>query len=295
RKLWIASGLCFTFFLVELIGGIMSNSLAILSDSFHLLSDLAGFIISIASIYLARRKATKRHSFGFHRAEILGALASVLLIWIMTVFLVNEAIDRVQHPRPINGPMMLGIAVIGLVVNLILIFALGHGHAHAHGAEEAGHGHSHAHGGNMNLRAAVIHIIGDIVSSLGVIISSVIVTFWPEWVIVDPICTFLFSVIVMFTTFRLVKDSMVVLMEGTPSHIDPAAVEHDLASVPFVVSVHDLHIWTLTVGKEALAVHLCVSRSASDPSHVADGVLAAAHEILCTKYGVHHATIQIEA
>ncbi|KAJ3364378.1 hypothetical protein GGF32_001902 [Allomyces javanicus] len=315
KRLWIASALCFSFFLVELIGGIWSNSLAILSDSFHLLSDFSGFLISLFSLYLAQRKATKRHSFGFHRAEILGALMSVLIIWVVTGVLVMEAVDRVRHPRPIDGPIMLAVASMGLVVNVILVFALGHGHDHDHNhghdhghqhshdevdAVEQGHGqhdHGHAHGHghshrNINLRAAIIHIIGDIVSSIGVLISSIIVTLYPEWVIVDPICTFFFSVIVMCTTFTLIRDSIGILMESTPAHIDPHQIEADLLTIPNVLAVHDLHVWVLTVGKPALAVHVEV------PAHLPvaeyDLVLTSAQDLLCDKYSVHHTTIQVD-
>ncbi|KAJ3375088.1 hypothetical protein GGF31_005810 [Allomyces arbusculus] len=317
KRLWIASALCFSFFLVELIGGIWSNSLAILSDSFHLLSDFSGFLISLFSLYLAQRKATKRHSFGFHRAEILGALVSVLIIWVVTGVLIMEAVDRMHNPRPIDGPIMLAVASMGLVVNFILVFALGHGHDHGHGhghdhghahqhshnevdAAEQGHGHhdhGHAHGHghnhrNINLRAAIIHIIGDIVSSVGVLISSVIITLYPEWVIVDPICTFFFSAIVMCTTFALIRDSIGILMESTPAHIDPHQIETDLLAIPNILAVHDLHVWVLTVGKPALAVHVEV------PAHLPvaeyDLVLTSAQDLLCDKYSVHHTTIQVD-
>ncbi|KAL7754216.1 hypothetical protein RI367_000197 [Sorochytrium milnesiophthora] len=312
RKLWIASGLCMTFFVIELVGGIMSGSLAILSDSFHLLSDLSGFLISLFAIYLAQRKATKKHSFGFHRAEIIGALVSVFLIWIVTGVLVKEAIDRVREPQPVDGRMMMIIAVLGLGVNLILVFALGHGHDHGH---DHGHGHSHNHGHahvdeeqgiapaatagvsgndhhNLNVRAAIIHVIGDIISSIGVLISSIVIYYRPEYTIVDPICTFVFSVIVLFTTFQLIRDSLTVLMEGTPAHIDPHAVEQDLLDVSGVMAVHDLHIWTLTVGQVALAVHVEVVPNVSVARY--SEILSDIEDMLCTKYKVHHNTVQLE-
>ncbi|KAI9189693.1 hypothetical protein H9P43_001126 [Blastocladiella emersonii ATCC 22665] len=304
RKLWLASGLCFVFFIIELIGGILSQSLAIYADSFHLLSDLSGFLISLAAIYLARRKATKEHSFGFHRAEVLGAIISILLIWVVTAFLVVEAIDRLRNPLPINGRVMLGTAAMGLVVNLILIFALGHGHdhghghghshghhGHSHGDEEAG-GHHHHHHHNINLNAAFIHVLGDTALSVGVLIAAAIITWRPDLVIVDPICTFIFSFIVMGTTVGLIRDSIGVLMEGTPAHIDPHAVEADLARIPNVLTVHDLHIWTLTMGKAALAVHIEVPEDIL--IHEYDAVLEAAQNLVCSKYAVHHTTIQLE-
>ncbi|ORZ38131.1 cation efflux family-domain-containing protein [Catenaria anguillulae PL171] len=301
RKLWIATILCSIFFVIELVGGIMSNSLAILSDSFHLLSDLSGFLISLAALYLARRKATTTHSFGYHRVEILGAIVSILLIWAVTAWLLMEAVERVRNPVQIDAPVMLGV----------LIFALGHGHDHGHGHghghshghshshshsdAEAGHSHSHSHGhshDNVNLRAAIIHIIGDIVQSVGVIISSLIIYFRPDLSIMDPICTFLFSIIVMFTTFSLIRDALRVLMEGTPTHIDPQAVERDLASIPNVLAVHDMHIWTLTMGKCAMACHIEVRRTVL--THEYEAILEAAQALVCSKYAIHHTTMQLE-
>ncbi|KAJ1501416.1 hypothetical protein HMI55_003403, partial [Coelomomyces lativittatus] len=146
---------------------------------------------------------------------------------------------------------------------------------------------------NINLRAAIIHIIGDIVSSLGVLIASIVITLKPEYSIIDPICTFFFSAIVLFTTFQLIRDSVYVLMEGTPAHIDPCSVESDLLTIPNVLAVHDLHLWTLTVGKVAMAVHLVVSEDAST-NHYAN-VLELAQDLLCQRYHVHHTTIQVES
>lgn len=265
-RLLLASGLCFVFFLVELIAGYCANSIAILLDSFHLLSDLSGFLISLGAMYLSKRKATRNHSFGYHRAEILGALLSVLLIWIVTGFLVMEAVERVRNPQPVDGKVMLSVAIVGLIVNLVMVLALGHDH------------------GNINVRSAVIHILGDIISSVGVVVSSIVVYVRPDYMVVDPICTFVFSVVVLCTTFNILSDSVHVLMEGTPSSIDSVSLEQDLLAIEHVTDVHDLHIWTLTIGKPALAVHI---EATSD-------VLHSAQEMLCEKYNIHHTTIQIE-
>eukprot|EP00835_Amoeboradix_gromovi_P000573 NODE_20_length_39102_cov_0.325513.p10 type:complete len:310 gc:universal NODE_20_length_39102_cov_0.325513:4248-3319(-) len=282
RKLIYASALCFVFFLAELLGGIYSNSLALISDSFHMLSDVSGFAISLASIWIASRPRTARHSYGFHRAEILGAVISVLLIWVLTGILLMEAIARIQNPVDINAPVMLITSTLGLIVNLIVLYILGghhHGHSHSHHHPpiieeleddiEAGKNRmtqqtnddqttslvaspvqaSNDVHQNINLRAAIIHAVGDALFSLGVIIASLIIFFNPELKIVDPICTFVFSIIVLYTTLRILKDSVFVLMESTPLHIDADKLKLELSNIFGVADVHCFHVWLLSIGR----------------------------------------------
>jgi len=311
RKLILVSILCCIFMVAEVIGGFLANSLAIMTDAAHLLSDLAGFLISIFALWLAQKAPTSKLSFGFHRAEIIGALLSVLLIWVLTGVLVYEAIQRILKPEVVDGKLMFVVATLGLTVNLVMgcvLFSSGHGHSH--GLSGGGHGHSHGgHGGhdeenpeteslvsstaaaeheeNINVRAALIHVIGDAIQSVGVMLAAALIWYNPTWNIADPICTFLFSILVLFTTTRLVGQSMRVLMEGSPEGIDPAAVERALARIPGVVEVHDLHIWSLTVGKASLSVHLLSTGEASK-------VLENAHQLLAKQFSIHHTTIQVE-
>ncbi|KAJ3125166.1 hypothetical protein HK098_000540 [Nowakowskiella sp. JEL0407] len=343
RKLIIAIVLCFGFFLIELLAGIFSGSLAILSDSFHLLSDIAGFGISLSAIYLSQQPATPSHSFGFHRAEILGAILSTFLIWILTVGLVWEAVKRLYTPVEIDARMMFWTALVGVCVNLVLGWTLhsehehghGHGHHHSHGhshshshshshdAHEEEHEHNHSDGDhhedieaqphkhshkqkksqNINIKSATLHVLGDLISSIGVLISAAIIWYNPKYTFVDPICTFIFSGLVLLTTVKLMKNSLGVLMEGTPKDIDPHAVAQDLRKIKGVIDVHDLHIWNLTIGKSALAAHLDILPSANDttsPStpHITiedfNNILTTAQNLICEKYGIHHSTIQLE-
>lgn len=286
RKLIYASILCFLFFLAELCGGLFANSLALISDSFHMLSDVSGFAISLASIWLAKRPSTSTHSYGFHRAEILGAVMSVLLIWILTGILLSEAIERIKKPVDINAPVMLITSSLGLVVNLVVLFVLGghHSHNHSHAPdiedleEDIDTGRNrmtktpeisnkspaasllsseiveehHVHQ-NINLRAAIIHALGDALFSLGVIIASLIIFFKPEWKIVDPICTFIFSIIVLYTTLRILKDSIFVLMEATPAHVDVERLKQELNKIPGVKDLHCFHVWLLSIGRVNLS------------------------------------------
>ncbi|KAL1924573.1 uncharacterized protein VTP21DRAFT_4227 [Calcarisporiella thermophila] len=326
RRLIIATTLCLLFFAAELAGGFIANSLALMSDAFHLLSDIASFAVALAAILLAEMPATKRHSFGFHRAEVIAALVSVFTIWILTAYLVSEAIERIRNPQPIDGKTMLIVSSLGVVVNLILMFSLGHGHSHGHS-----HDHDHDHDpiadsnnhqvendgqqqcvseaergrlasqkpkveANINVKAAALHVIGDLISSIGVLISSIIIMIDPTKTIVDPICTFIFSILVLFTTYRLVVDSVSILMEGTPSHINPQEVKEALEKIQGVRVVHDLHIWTLTAGKTSLAVHLQVepATAPSDSRPDFSRILTEAQHLLCDDFGIHHSTVQIE-
>ncbi|KAI9321633.1 cation efflux protein [Dichotomocladium elegans] len=289
RKLLFATALALIFFTTELVAGYFANSLALMSDAFHLLSDVASFIVALAAIYLAEKPATKRHTFGFHRAEVIAALVSVFTIWILTAFLVREAVERVKHPQEINAKLMCMTAAIGVVVNVI------HGdeeharHEHGNGEPVVKPPHKEA---NINLRAAALHVIGDLLASIGVLISSIILIFKPKLTIVDPICTFIFSLLVLYTTYHLVRDSLAVLMEGTPGHIDLDAIQKTLQEIPGVTAVHDLHVWTLSPGKSSLTAHITIARNA-DISY--DEVLARGQRIVCDRFGVHHSTIQVES
>ncbi len=226
NKLILASILCLFFMVLEIIGGFLANSLAIATDAAHLLTDFASFMISLFSLWVASRPATRRMSFGWHRAEVIGATVSVLLIWVVTGILVYVAIERIVSKNyEIDATIMLITSGVGVLVNIIMGCTLHqHGHGHSHGG---GGGHGHAHDSNdpetlarlsekenINVRAAFIHVLGDFLQSLGVFVAALIIYFKPEWVIIDPICTFIFSVLVLFTTVRILKDTMNVLMEG---------------------------------------------------------------------------------
>ncbi|CAG8673018.1 11411_t:CDS:2, partial [Acaulospora morrowiae] len=262
-------------------------NLALLSDSFHLLSDLVSFTISLLSIYLSHRPASKSHSYGYYRAEILGALFSILLIWILTCFLCLEAYDRISNPKEVDGKTMFIISCIGVFVNLLLIFVLGHTHFHSHDSKD--NKDSHNNGDGVNIRAALLHVFGDLLSSLGVLISSIVIIYDPSKVWVDPLCTFFFSVLVMATTFGILKSSIRVLMEATPPHIDIQAVKLDLKSIEGVRSVHDLHVWDLTVGKTILVAHLKLQKYSPtqySETFTRSSILSMARKMLRKKYNI---------
>ena len=431
RKLLLVSIICILFMSIELAGGLYAHSLAILTDAAHLLSDLLGYVISIFSVWLSARPASGIMTFGFQRAEVIGAMASVILIWGLTIWLISEACMRIIDPVEVDGFVMLITSIFGLLCNLVMMKVLhgsgshhGHSHGHAcggHGAPHDGHDahegkhkqekhptppppphyvsphlvekHRHTHTQedevihrldeesssheavgeelgtlkprefltplnririhdqhptplkfspelesnkkeslkssmelirfrryshshyitspkipslmlhqsmnqseehsqekeekeHINVRAAFIHILGDILQSIGVIIAALIIYFYPRLTYADPICTLLFSLIVVCTTVNIVKDCIRVLMEGTPEEVNMTTLLSDIEDLDCVNSVHDLHVWSLSVGKRAMSVHL-VSR---DPAAALREATRICHS---SKYKIPHTTIQI--
>ncbi|CAI5455739.1 unnamed protein product [Caenorhabditis angaria] len=294
RVLWLTVALCLFFMICEVFGGILAGSLAIVTDAAHLLTDFASVLISLFSLYIARRKPSQTMSFGFHRAEVLGAFFSVFLIWIVTGVLVVLAILRIINgDYEVEGGIMAITAGLGVVVNLVMLALLyfgGHSHSHGGGSSHS-HGHSHGSGSdkNINVRAAFIHVLGDLLQSIGVLIAALFIYFEPSWVIIDPICTLLFSVIVLCTTIYIMRDALIVLLEGRPSNIDFAKVFSSLEDIEGVRKVHDLRIWCLTMDKIALSVHLEI-----DSNSQSQAVLRETRHMLKQTYNVHEITIQIE-
>lgn len=302
KKLLIASALCVIFMIAEIIGGVLSNSLAIATDAAHLLTDFASFMISLFSIWVASRPATRKMPFGWYRAEVIGALTSVLLIWVVTGILFYLAIERIVHKDfTLNATVMLITSAVGVAVNLVMGLSLHqHGHSHSGG---------HSHGGNIadaenglnddlkgeqtkrniNVRAAFIHVLGDFIQSIGVFIAALIIYFKPSWNIVDPICTFLFSVLVILTTVAIIKDVMNVLMEGIPKGFEYSQVENTFMQIDGVVKVHNLRIWALSLDKTALSAHLAIK-----PGTSPQNILCTATRNIHEKYKFFEMTLQIE-
>ncbi|XP_051953593.1 zinc transporter 4 isoform X2 [Xyrauchen texanus] len=270
RKLGFAALLYFLFMVGELIGGYVANSLAIMTDALHMLTDLIGIIVSLLALWLSAKPPTYRFTFGLHRLEVLSAGISVLLIYILTGVLVNEAAQRTIHQDfTIDGDVMLITAAVGVAVNLVMGLLLNQtGHLHSHS-----HGHTHSHGspgrgqdqgqrghGSLAVRAAFIHALGDLVQSVGVLIAAYIVRFKPEYKLADPVCTYLFSVLVLFSTFQIIRDTGIILLEGVPRHVDVACIRADLLKLQHVERVEELKLWALTADKTAVIVHLQLGR-----------------------------------
>lgn len=299
RQLIISSCLCLIFMLAEIIGGYLSNSLAIMTDAAHLLSDLAGFLISLFALWVGQKAPTRRMSFGYYRAEILGAVVSVLFIWVLTGVLVYMAVDRVRFPDyEIDADTMLIVSGGGVVINIIMGLVLHnpcgrHHHGHSHGLQPAQNQIEESTNSqtfqNINVRAAFIHVLGDLVQSIGVLIAAFIIRYKPEYKLADPICTFIFSLLVIFTTLSIMKDAVHVLMEGFPRNLNYGDVKNALTNVKGVKAAHSLHIWSLTVDKNTLSVHLAV-----DPDMDPHAVLQEAQLLIRRMYKIYHCTIQVE-
>jgi len=303
NKLIYASILCVLFMIGEIIGGFLSNSLAIATDAAHLLTDFASFMISLFAIWVAAKPKSQKLSFGWHRAEVLGAIVSVLMIWLVTGILVYMAVLRVINKNyEINAEVMLITSGMGVVVNIIMGATLGHGHGHgggdhghSHGGGDAennedSHGHAHAkEQENINVRAAFIHVVGDFIQSLGVFIAALVIYFKPTWTIIDPICTFVFSILVLGTTFTILQKTIGVLMEATPSGVDYDFVKSTFLSVPGIKQIHNLRIWGLTTDKTALSAHLAVEKGLN-----AQQVLQEATIKIRSVYNFYEMTLQVE-
>ncbi|CAK9215591.1 unnamed protein product [Sphagnum troendelagicum] len=289
--------------IVEVIGGTLSNSLAILTDAAHLLSDIAGFAIAIFAIWASGWEATPHQSFGFYRLEILGALVSIQIIWLITGVLLYEAIVRFLHPKEtINGRIMFIVALVGLLSNVGLMFTLGHdGHGHTHAQDHNHDNHDvdlctskNTNGDqnskiNINVRGAYLHALGDLIQSIGVMISGCVIWYNPNLKILDPICTILFSILVLATTIQILRDVIEVLMESTPREIDATTLQNGLLGISGVVAVHELHIWAITMGKTLLACHIL-----AEPLANTNEVLHKVTDYCEKTYGISHVTIQVE-
>ena len=313
KKLTWVCVICTIFMIIEIIGGYLANSIAIMSDAAHLLSDLLGFVISIISIYISRKVAKNHMSYGYHRAEIIGALVSIVLIWALTIWLLYEATLRIINTPQVDGLIMIIISVIGFSFNVIMGVVLAKsGVPHSHGLHSHGHDHDHDHhhehehqhdssdeeialhdedehnhkNTNVNLRASFIHVLGDALQNVGVLIAGVIIFLFPRFSIADPICTYIFSIIVGLTTIRILKDCIFVLMEGSPVDIDMEELEKDLKEIKGVKEIHDLHVWSLSMGKISLSCHICCD----DPQKT----LKKAKKMIAKKYKIDHITIQVE-
>ncbi|KAJ3592838.1 hypothetical protein NHX12_005176 [Muraenolepis orangiensis] len=311
KKLGIAAVLYLLFMMGEFVGGYVANSLAIMTDALHMLTDLIGILVSLLALWLSAKPPTARYTFGLHRLEVVSAGISVLLIYILTAVLLYEAVQRTMQPDfDIDGDVMLITAAVGVAVNLVMGFLLNqdghlHGHGHSHGHSQ-GHGHSHGPApppasqppgtgapqkphGSLAVRAAFIHALGDLVQSVGVLVAAYIVRFKPEYKMADPICTYIFSILVLFTTIRIIRDTGLIVLEAAPRHLDVQRIREDLLKLEDVQSVDELNVWALTSDKTAALVHLQLC----DASKWED-VQAKARHLMLHTYSVSRCTVQVQ-
>ncbi len=260
-----------TFMVVELVGGILSNSLALLADAAHMLTDVAAIALSLFAFWFARRPATSEKTYGYRRIEILAALLNGSTLIILSFFIFREAWHRFSDPVEIQGGLMLAVAVGGLAVNIVAALLL----------------HRSA-GENLNVRGAYLHVLGDLLGSVGAIAAALVILF-TGWTPADPIISVVVATLILVSSYRLVRESVDVLLEAVPAHLDLDEIRREILTVPGVEAVHDLHVWTVTSGFLAMSGHARVAEIERTGE-----VLEAIHQRMHDAFGISHVTVQVE-
>jgi len=263
-------GLTAVFMVVEAVGGWLSGSLALLADAGHMLTDVGALGLTLLTAWIARRPADQSKTYGYLRWEILAALVNGAVLFGLAGWVVVEAIGRINHPAPIQGGLFFGVATAGLVVNGVAL-ALLHGNHHDH----------------LNTRGAYLHILGDLLGSVGAV-SAAVILLLTGWTLADPIVSVVLSLLILVGAWRLVRESTDVLLEAVPGHISMGEVERRMACLPGVTAVHDLHVWTVANGIVAMSGHAVVPDLDAHPG-VLDGI-----RLTLAEMGIRHVTVQLE-
>ncbi|MCH7811161.1 MAG: cation transporter [Chloroflexi bacterium] len=271
RALAIALAITFVVLVAEVIGGILTNSIALLADAGHLLADVLALSLALFAIWMANRPASARASFGYQRAEVLAATANGGALLLVAAFVFWQSAQRFADPPDVDSAPMLGIAAVGLLANAVSALLLN--------AQQRR---------SINVRGAFYHVIGDLLGSVGAIAAG-IVMLTTGWFLADPLAGVAIGLLVVVGAARLLRESLAVLLETAPAHIDTAAVEQALTGAPGVAGLHDLHIWTVTSGLVALSCH-CELTGEQD----SDQLLAQLCDMLHERFQIHHVTIQPE-
>ncbi|ANB56139.1 cation diffusion facilitator transporter family protein [Anoxybacillus sp. B7M1] len=273
KGLIVALSITAGIMILEFLGGLWTNSLALLSDSGHMLSDASSLLLSLIAIWFAARPASPNKTYGFYRFEILAALFNGVTLFIIAGFIIWEAIGRFYHPPTVSSGSMMLIALIGLIANLLSAWALMRKGDVKH---------------NVNLRSAYLHVLGDALGSVGAIIAGLVM--WAfGWYIADPIISVLVALLILRGAWGVIKHTVHILMEGTPITIDQHEVKKALESIEGVINVHDLHIWTITSGLDSLSCHMLI-----EDRQDSQKILQAAIHLIEEKFKILHTTIQIE-
>lgn len=255
----------------EAVGGWLSNSLALLADAGHMLTDVAAMTLTLFAFWFADRPATSKKTYGYYRTEILAAFVNGIALVLLSIWIIYEAFERWQSPPVVLGTQMTLVAAGGLLVNIIAAFLLHADHHH-----------------DMNLRGAWLHVMGDLLGSIAAIIAGVMIIAF-GWMWADALTSVVISLIIIFGAWRLILDSVNVLLEGTPRHIDLWAVEDFILETPGVSGVHDLHVWTISSGMDALSAHISHDRSIAHSD-----LLVRIRQRLHDRFHIDHLTIQME-
>lgn len=274
RSLWIVFGLTFTYFIVEVAGGLWTNSLALLSDAAHMLTDVFGLALALFAAWMSMKPTTPARTYGYYRVEILAALTNAVVLFFISFYILFEAYRRFREPPEISSLPMLAVASIGLIVNLVGIWLL-----------------RRAAKDSLNMQGAFLEVVSDLLSSVGVLIAGAIMWF-TGWYYADPIFSVVIGLFILPRTWKLMVQAVNILLEATPAHINLVEVKKAMLQVEGVGAVHDLHAWTITSGIDALSAHVVAvdTASASTVAMLSERVSAA----LKDQFKLDHATIQVE-
>ncbi len=272
RALAVALVITASFFVIELVGGFLTNSLALQTDAFHMLTDAFALAYALVAARIAQRPVTLKKTYGYYRVEILSAFLNGILLWAVVLFIFYEAFQRIQRPAGVQSQDMLVIAVLGLVANGAVAATL-----------------SRSRNESLNIRGAFLHVVADILGSLGAISAGLIMLF-TGWYQADPIASVLIGVLVFYSSGKLVRDSVNVLLEGVPPHIDVSALEHRILGLGGVKNVHDLHVWSIADAKMCCMSSHVVVEKGTDGRKLITNLIS----ILKEEFGIEHTTIQLE-
>jgi len=273
RNLLIALSITILMMVIEGVGGLLANSLSLLSDAGHMLTDNLSILLAFFAMKFSTLPATEKKTFGFYRLEILAALLNGIVLVFISLFIMYEAYLRMRHPQPVQGSLMLIIATIGLIANIIGAFFL--------------FKHSHS---SLNVRGVYLHILGDALSSVGVVIGGLIIIY-TGWYLIDPILSVLISMVIIYSSWNLVTESVNILLEAVPSHVNIETVAAEIAKINGVREAYHLHIWTITSGVYALSAHVLID---DQPVSGSRNTIDEIRDLLFRRFNILHSTIQLE-
>jgi cobalt-zinc-cadmium efflux system protein len=259
--------------LVEFAGGLISHSLAVMADAGHVLTDVFALGLAWFAVEQAKRPADQRRSYGYQRVSILAALVNSVTLIVIVIAIAFEAVQRLAHPEPVQGVIVIASALVAIAVNVYVVVGL------------------RGHGKNLNLRAALLHVTGDIGASAGVVVAGAIILL-TGWLYIDPILSLGIATLIAFGAWQIVRETVNLLMEGTPRDIDIGAVTSEINTTEHVISMHDLHVWALSSEELALSAHVVLEEC---PLGDAEHVVRDLEGRLCSRFAIGHTTIQVES
>ena len=272
-RLRLALGLTVGVLAVELVGGLLSHSLALLSDAGHVLTDVFALGLAWFAFEQAKRPADARRSYGYHRVSILAAFVNAITLIVIVLAIGFEAVRRLMHPEPIQGGLVIATAIVGIAINAFVLLTL------------------RGHAANLNLRAAMLHVTGDVAASAGVVVAGAVILL-TGWLYIDPLLSLAIAALIAYGAWGIVRETSNLLMEGTPRGVDLAAVRAEITGATLVTGVHDLHVWALSPDEVALSCHIVIDDTSLGN---AEHVVRAIENRLCDQFSIGHTTIQVES